>query len=157
MNSTLGRKRRGVSGLMQVAMIVGIVIIFSGVLFTFAGDIFDVQTVADSISLQKVFVQKVGDETFISVNTKNTGNSDITEIDVRVMVDTNPANGVQPFTTSISPSPLRPGMTGSAYERLTNSDGTNVDLSTGSEIAVILNATTTDGSMLTEPVTVRVR
>ncbi len=57
-NGITTRKRRRINGLMQVAMIVGIVIIFAGVLFTFAGDIFDVQTVAGSVSLQKILVQK---------------------------------------------------------------------------------------------------
>ena len=157
MNHTC-KKRRGISGLMQVAMIVGIVIIFAGVLFAFAGDIFDIQTVADSVSLQKIFVQNVGDETYLSVNAKNTGNSEITSLVVVVLADTDTAtNGVQPFVTSITPSPLKPGMTGSVYEKLEKADGSNIGFSTGQEIAVVLNATTTEGSQLSEPVTVRVR
>ena len=152
------RKRRGISGLMQVAMIVGIVIIFAGILFAFAADIFDVQTVAGSVSLQKVFVQQVGAESFLSVNIKNTGNSDITTIEARLMIDTDPDTaGIQPFVASITPVPLVPGVTGSAYERIVDTSGDAIQLRTGQEIAVAIDATTSDGSELTEPATVRVR
>ena len=155
---TLGKKRRAISGLMQVAMIVGIVIIFSGILFTFAGDIFDVQTIADSISLQKISVQKVGDETFVSANIKNTGNTEITDLQVMVMTDTDSTtSGIQPFEVAVNPATLTPGMTGSVYERIVDSSSTDIVLSSGQEIAVVIGATSTDGSQLTEPVTVRVR
>ena len=154
----LGKKRRAISGLMQVAMIVGIVIIFSGILFTFAGDIFDVQTVADSISLQKITVQKVGDETFVSANIKNTGNTEITDLEVMVMTDTDSTtSGIQPFEVAVNPATLTPGMTGSVYEKIVDSSNTDIVLSSGQEIAVVIGATSTDGSQLTEPVTVRVR
>ena len=154
----LGKKRRAISGLMQVAMIVGIVIIFSGILFTFAGDIFDVQTIADSISLQKISVQKVGDETFVSANIKNTGNTEITDLRVMVMTDTDSTtSGIQPFEVAVNPATLTPGMTGSVYERIVDSSSTGIVLSSGQEIAVVIGATSTDGSQLTEPVTVRVR
>ena len=154
----LGKKRRAISGLMQVAMIVGIVIIFSGILFTFAGDIFDVQTIADSISLQKITVQKVGDETFVSANIKNTGNTEITDLEVMVMTDTDSTtSGIQPFEVAVNPATLTPGMTGSVYEKIVDSSSTDIVLSSGQEIAVVIGATSTDGSQLTEPVTVRVR
>lgn len=155
---TISGKRRGVSGLMQVAMIVGIVIIFSGVLFAFVGDIFDVQTITDSIALQKITIQHIGAETFVSVNAKNTGNNDVTSLQLQVMTDTDAdASGVQPFTVPITPSPLSPGITGSAYAKLVDSAGDNIVLPVGKKIAVVLNATTADGSTLTEPTTVRVR
>ena len=154
----IAKKRRGISGLMQVAMIVGIVIIFAGVLFSFASDIFDVQTIAGSVSLQKIFVQQVGSEAFVSVNIKNTGNGDITALETQVMVDTDLATaGVQPFTVSLVPSPLTPGTTGSAYEKIVNADGTATSFTAGQEIAIVVRATTADGSQLIEPATVRVR
>ncbi len=157
-NSITTKKRRGISGLMQVAMIVGIVIIFAGVLFTFAGDIFDVQTVAGSVSLQKILVQKVGSETFVSVNVKNTGNSEITSLEALVMVDTDSAqSGVQPFVLFVKPSTLTPGMTGSAYEKILDTDGDSIPFTSGKSVAVVINATTADGSRLTEPTATRVR
>ena len=143
---------------MQVAMIVGIVIIFAGILFNFAGDIFSVQTVTDSISLQKVFIQNAGDETFISANIKNTGTTNIIDLDVVVLTDTSTSkSGLQPFVTSVSPSPLQPGMTGSVYTKLVDTNGSSIRLPTGQDIAVTINATTIDGSQLSEPVTVRAR
>ena len=155
---TLGKKRRGISGLMQVAMIVGIVIIFAGTLFAFAGDIFDVQTIADSVSLQRVTIHTVGGETFVSASVKNTGNTEITDISVRVMVDINSSTtGIQPFEAELDPSTLNPGMTGSSYAKMVDSNGADITLSTGQEVAVIIEATSTDGSKLTDPVTVRVR
>ena len=152
------RRRRGISGLLQVAMIVGIVIIFAGILFVFAGEIFTVQTITDSIAMQKIHMQKVGNETFVSANVKNTGNHEITSVSIQVMIDADPDTaGVQPFTTQVSPAPLEPGITGSAYEKLVDSDGDDIALSTGQEVAIVLRATAVDGSSLTEPVSVRVR
>lgn len=152
------KRRRGISGLMQVAMIVGIVIIFAGVLFSFASDIFDVQTIADSISLQTVTLQSVNSDTYLSANIKNTGNTDVTGLRVQVLVDTDSTTrGVQPFVADILPSPLRPGMTGSVHEIVIDNSGDSITLATGSEVAIMINATTIDGSYLTEPVTVRVR
>ena len=154
----ISKKRRGISGLMQVAMIVGIVIIFAGVLFTFAGDLFDVQTATGAISVQKVFLQKVGSDTFVSVNVKNTGNSDIDSLDVEVMVDTDSvSSGVQPFTKSISPLPLVPGMTGSAYAKIVDSADDSIVFSSGQSVSVVINAETADDSSIIEPATVRVR
>lgn len=154
----VAKRRRGISGLMQVAMIVGIVIIFSGLMFTFASDIFSVQTISDSLSLQKVFVQSVGQETYVSVNAKNTGNTDISSMEALVMVDTDSsATGVQPFKLDIDPSPLRPGITGSAYAKIVDSSNANIVMSTGAEVIVVLNATTADGSAIVNPVTVRVQ
>ncbi len=152
------RKRLGISGLMQVAMIAGIVLIFSGTLFTFAGDIFDVQTIAGSVSLQKIFVQQVDDETFVLINIKNTGNSDITELEAQLMQDTDSVTpGIQPFIISPSSSPLKPGMSGSAYEKIVDTDGDAISFVSGKEIAVIVNAITADGIKIIEHVTVRVR
>lgn len=137
-------------------MIVGIVIIFAGVLFSFAGNIFNVQTVTDSISMQKIIVQKVGSESFLSANVKNTGTVDIVRLEARVWVDTGSASGVQPFVTALVPSPLAPGMTGSVYTEIVESDGDNISLPSGRQVAVIINATTADGSLLTETISTRV-
>ena len=137
-------------------MIVGIVIIFAGVLFSFAGNIFNAQTITDSISMQKVIVQRVGAESFLSANVKNTGTVDVTGLEARVWIDTDPAPGLQPFVAPLSPLPLAPGMTGSAYVGITDSDGDPVSLQSGRQVAVIINATTADGSLLTESVSARV-
>ena len=156
--SLTGTRRRGISGLMQVAMIVGIVIIFAGVLFSFAGNIFSVQTVTDSISMQKVLVHKVAGTAFLSANVKNTGTVDIIGLQASVWVETdgNSGNGIQPFTASLRPVPLAPGMTASVYTEITESDGSPISLSSGREVAVIVNATTADNSLLTETVSARV-
>ena len=137
-------------------MIVGIVIIFAGILFAFASDIFDIQTTADSISMQKVTIQKAGSEAYVSAVVKNTGNRAITDLDVNIMLDTDSsATGLQPFKLELEPSPLDPGVTATKYNKLVDSTGADIAVAHGQEISVVIEATTTDGSNLSESFTVR--
>ncbi len=155
---TSSKKRRGISGLMQVAMIIGIVIIFAGILFAFASDIFEIQTTADSISLRKVFVQKVGEEAYLSASIRNVGTSAIDSVSVDVLVDTDTnTTGIQPFVMDVNPSPLEPGVTASGYEKIVDSDGDDIALTYGQDLSIVVRGNTTGGSMLSELSTVRVQ
>ena len=152
------RKRRAISGLLQVAMIVGIVIIFAGILFAFAGDIFDAQTTAGSVSLQKILIQGAGADSYLSANVKNTGNSEITALSVKIMLDTDSGTaGMQPFTQDLSPLPLAPGMTASVHALVVDSAGDAMAVTAGTEVAALIEAATAGGSRISEPVTVRAR
>lgn len=139
-------------------MIVGIVIIFAGILFAFAGDIFDAQTTAGSVSLQKILIQGAGAESYLSANVKNTGNSEITALDVKVMLDTDSSTaGLQPFAQALAPLPLSPGMTASVHALITDSAGGAMTVTAGTEVAALIEASTAGGSRISEPVTVRAR
>lgn len=139
-------------------MIVGIVIVFAGILFAFAGDIFDAQTTAGSVSLQKILVQGAGADSYLSANVKNTGNSEITSLDVKIMLDTDSAtSGMQPFTQTLSPLPLAPGMTASVHALITDSAGDAMAVRAGTEVAALIEASTAGGSRMSEPATVRAR
>ncbi len=48
-------------------------------------------------------------------------------------------------------------MTGSAYEKILDTDGDSIPFTSGKSVAVVINATTADGSRLTEPTATRVR
>lgn len=151
-------KRRAISGLLQVAMIVGIVIIFAGILFAFAGDIFDAQTTAGSVSLQKILIQGAGADSYLSANVKNTGNSEVTALSVKIMLDTDSDTaGMQPFAQQLSPLPLAPGMTASVHALVVDSAGAAMAVTAGTEVAALIEATTAGGSRISEPVTVRAR
>lgn len=139
-------------------MIVGIVIIFAGVLFAFAGDIFDAQTTAGSVSLQKILIQGAGGDSYLSANVKNTGNSEITSLDVKIMLDTDSStDGMQPFSQALAPLPLSPGMTASVHALIADSAGGSMTVKAGTEVAALIEASTAGGSRMTEPVTVRAR
>lgn len=143
---------------MQVAMIMGIVVIFAGVLFAFAGDMLSVQTVNNSVAMQRIYLHNAGGETYVSANVKNVGNQDATGAKLRVLLDTDPAAaGMQAFEAPVLPSPLGPGMTGSVHARIEYANGTAFSLRAGEEAAAVLEATAPDGSILAEPATARVR
>lgn len=151
-------KRRGISGLMQVAMIMGIVVIFAGVLVAFASEIFTTYTMSDSIAIQQLYIHNADGATYLSVNVKNTGNHDLQTVALDIMVDIDSTTaGLQPHTTTITPLPLSPGITGSAYEKLEDSGGADLVLPAGKEVALVLKATSVDGSIISEPTTVRVK
>lgn len=152
------KRRRGISGLMQVAMIVGIVVIFASVLFAFANEIFTVQTTSNSIAMQRVHMYNANGETYVAANVKNTGNHEISGVTLSVLVDTDPDTAdIEPFERDITPSVLEPGVAGSVHERLTFANGTAFGLTTGQEAAVVIEATSSDGSLVAESAAVRVR
>ena len=143
---------------MQVAMIVGIVIIFAGLLFSFASDIFDIQTTADSISMQRVTIQKAGTESYVAATIKNTGNRVLNELSVNVLLDINAnSTGIQPFRLTPSPVPLDPGMSASGYARLVDDASQPIAITHGQEVSVVIDGETADGGTLTESFTVRVQ
>ena len=152
------KKRRGISGLMQVAMIVGIVVIFAGALFVFASEIFTVQTTTNSIAMQRAHVYDVDGEAYVSVNVKNVGNNSVENTTLKVLIDTDPdTDDLDAFEIKILPLRLEPGMSGSAYSKITYTDGDPVSVQSGQEIATVLETVSSDGSVVSEPVVIRVR
>jgi len=143
---------------MQVALIVGIVVVFAGVLFTFASEMFTVQTTTNSIALQQVHMYNVNGQTYVSANIKNTGNHDIQNIKLKVLLDTDAStDGLQPFVVSLSPSTLGPGVTGSVNANVLYTNGTAFSLQVGEEAPVVLEAVSPDGSVISEPAAIRIR
>lgn len=152
------RRRRGISGLMQVAMIVGIVVIFAGALFVFANDIFTVHTTNNTLAMQRVHIYDVGGEAYVSANIKNMGNQDVEQVTLRILMDADPGTAeLDSFDLALSPSLLKPGMSGSAQSKLAYANGTAVSLASGTEVAAVLEGMSVDGSTISEPAIIRVR
>ena len=152
------RKRRGISGIMQVAMIVGIVVIFAGALFVFANDIFTIHTTSNVLAMQKIDIYDVNSEAYVSANVRNLGNQDVDNVMLKVLLDTDESTPVlDSFDLPISPQLLSPGMSGSVQSKITHVNGTSFDLRQGIEVAVVLEGTVADGSTISESGIVRVR
>ena len=152
------KRRRGISGIMQVAMIMGIVVIFAGALFVFANDIFTIHTTSSILVMQKVNVYDVNNEAYVSANVKNLGNQDVKDITLKVLLDIDESTpALDTFDLVLSPSLLGPGMSGSTQSKITYVNGTSFDLQQGIEIAIVLEGTTADGSTISESGVIRVR
>ena len=103
-------------------------------------------------------IYDVGNEAYVSANIKNIGNEDVSQITLKILLDTDPATpDLDSFDLPLSPSLLSPGMSGSAQSKLVYTNGTSIQLQSGGEIAAVLEATSADGGTISESAIIRVK
>ena len=152
------RERRAISGILQVLLIVAIVIIAGASLAVFALDMVDIGTIMDSVEVGKTTLSKASAGTYVSTTVQNNGNTAITSANVIVQIDTDASTaGIQPFTVAATGAPFDPGDTFSVYELIIDSGSTAIPMTAGDTYHVVIEATSSNGSVVTDPVRVRVR
>jgi len=154
----INSKRRALSQMMGVIILVGITVAIGGVLaYTFIGQT-DTLTQSDSVTPSNVAITKVGAVSYISANIKNTGNTDVNNMEILVEVDTDSAtSGVQPFEAVFSPALIQPGQTGTVKAAVIDNAGVDISMTAGSKILVTINGTTANGGSISYPSAIRVR
>ena len=152
------RERRAISGILQVLLIVAIVIIAGASLAVFALDMVDIGTIMDSVEVGKTTLSKASAGTYVSTTVQNNGNTAITSANVIVQIDTDSGTAeIQPFTVSATGAPFDPGDTFSVYELIVDSGSTAIPMTAGDTYHVVIEATSSNGSVVTDPIRVRVR
>lgn len=144
--------------MIAVILLIGITVAMGGVLaYVFIGQT-DTLTQSDSITASNVAIIDVGDTSYVSANVKNTGNADVSNLEVIVEVDTNSGtSGIQPFEASFNPATISPGQTSTVNIAITDTASADISMSAGEKYLVTVNGTTADGGNISYPTSVRVR
>jgi len=144
--------------MIAVILLIGITVAMGGVLaYVFIGQT-DTLTQSDSITASNVAIVDVGATSYVSANVKNTGNADVTGLNILVQVDTDSGTaGIQPFEASFNPSTISPGQTATVNTAIIDNTSADISMSAGEKYLVTVNGTTADGGNISYPTPVRVR
>lgn len=114
--------RRAVSGMIVTIILIGIVVSIGGVLATTMTDIVTTGLVLDAVEIKRLNIQNTGTVSFITGMIKNSGNTDITNAEVSVIIDPAPAScgGVETFTAAFG-SGATVGVLNSGQSKTVNS------------------------------------
>lgn len=144
--------------MLAAVLLIGITVAMGGVLaYVFMGQM-DTLTQSDSVTPSNVSIVDVGSSSYISANVKNTGNGEITDLEIIVEVDTDSGTGgVQPFEANFNPTTLQPGQTSTVNAEIVDTGSSPISMSAGQEYLVTVNGTTADGGNISYPSATRVR
>ena len=143
-------KRQAISGIMQVLILVGIVGALGGIILTTSTDLTTNMLSSDALEIKKITIKNTDTASHITGIVKNSGSSDV--VGLEVTIDLGSGNT---FTQVFNPSDLRSGMTSSVSAMITDTNGDSVFLTTGQKVIVIVEATTANGSVISETLSIR--
>lgn len=152
-------RKRGISPAITSIILIGVAVaagVTSYSVFTSTANITSSRGafVVEAVNIAK----QANGEQWISITIKNTGNKAFSSSQINLQIDTDGAvDGIQPFTSEMSPSALNPGQTGSTTARITNGEGLPVVAhNIGDALPLEIVATMTDGSTVREVMLVSV-
>lgn len=147
----VNQNRQALSGMMAAILLIGITAGIGGVVYTTMGDQVTNIMSSDTIELKTINIKNTDTASHITAVVKNNGNSDLTNLEVRIDVD----GAGDIFTQAFTPADLKSGVTSSLSGKIVDGAGADVYFTTGQKVIVEVRADTPNGGIVSQVVTLK--